>query len=92
MQCMGEGMILSHIDYAENYTFEIQNHKQSMYRCSTQITILVHITYMINGNEETIKDSHFYISDDEKYDSLFVQHCLMQQWLQSQGMFSIIIA
>lgn len=94
MQCMGEGMILSHIDYAENYTFEIQNQIQSMYWCSTQITILVHITYMINGNGETVKDSHFYISDDEKHDSLFVQHCLMQhwQWLQSQGMFISFIS
>ena len=31
MKCLGEDMILSHIDYAENYTFEIQDQIQSMY-------------------------------------------------------------
>ena len=92
MKCLGEDMILSHIDYAENYTFEIQDQIQSMYWCSTQITILVHITYRRNDSGDVVKDSHFYISDDEKHDSLFVQHCLMQhwQWLQSQGTYCLL--
>jgi hypothetical protein len=87
MECMGEDVILSHIDFAENYTFEIQNQIQSMYWCSTQISILVHITYRIKPDGELVKDSHFYITDDEQHDSLFVQHCLMQhwRWLESQG-------
>ena len=72
MKCLGEDMILSHIDYAENYTFEIQDQIQSMYWCSTQITILVHITYRKNDSGDVVKDLHFYISDDKKYDSLFV--------------------
>lgn len=72
MQCMGKDVILSHIDFAENYTFEIQNQIQSMYWCSTQISILVHITYRIKPDGELVKDSHFYITDDEQHDSLFV--------------------
>lgn len=82
--------ILSHIDFAENYTFEIQNQIQSMYWCSTQISILVHITYRIKPDGAIVKDSHFYISDDEKHDSLFVQHCMIKHWnwLQSQGMLA----
>ena len=39
-----EGVLVSHIDYAENYTFAIQNEVQSMYYFSTSVTILVHIT------------------------------------------------
>ena len=88
MQSLGKDVILSHIDFAENYTCEIQNQIQSMYWCSTQISILVHITYQFKPDGVMMKESHFYITDDEKHDSLFVQHCLMQhwQWLQSQGM------
>ena len=89
MENLGEDCILSHIDFAENYTFEIQNQIQSMYWCSTQVSILVHITYRMNSDGVIVKDSHFYISDDEKHDSLFVQHRMMQhwQWLQSEGTF-----
>jgi len=37
--------ILSQIDFAENYSFEMQNEIQSMHWHSFQITILVHITF-----------------------------------------------
>ena len=31
---------------------------------------------------------HFYISDDKKHDTLFVQHCLLvsHNWLKDQGL------
>jgi hypothetical protein len=49
-------MILSHIDFAENYSFQIQNEIQSMYWFSHQVTILVHRIYRRNpsldANEE----------------------------------------
>lgn len=38
------GVLISHIDFAENYSFAIQNEVQSMHWFSTSITILVHIT------------------------------------------------
>jgi hypothetical protein len=76
--------ILSHIDFAKNYTFQIQNEIQSMHWHSFQVTILVHITYKVNptngSNDEAqrlIKDNHFYIYDDKEHDTLFVQHCLL---------------
>ena len=54
---------------------------------SYQVTILVHISFMRNLNPDPNDDSsktlvkyHFYISDDRKHDSYFVQHCLMLHW------------
>ena len=44
MKEMPRDVLLSHIDFAENYSFEIQNEVQSMHWHSTQISILVHIT------------------------------------------------
>jgi hypothetical protein len=51
------------------------------------ITILVHITYRLNQNEnldviETwlLKKIHFYISNDGKHDTSFLQHCLFLHW------------
>lgn len=76
---------MSHIDFAENYTFQIQNEIQSMYFFSESVTILVHITLYrglptTEGDGDIIKHSHYYISDDKDHDSLFVQHCLMLHW------------
>jgi hypothetical protein len=65
-------MILSHIDFAENHSFQIQNEIQSMHWFFHQVTILVHLTYRRNpspdDDEEWIKESHFYISDDKEHD------------------------
>jgi hypothetical protein len=71
MEMLQAGTILSHVDFAENYTFVPQNEIQTEYFHFFQITIFVHICYMVNPNfganpEEPriLKDSHFYISDD----------------------------
>lgn len=88
------GVLISHIDFAENYTFAIQNEVQSMHWFSSSITILVHITLFkappTDDSEEgeLIKHTHYYISDDKKHDSLFVQHCLLLhwKWLLAAGM------
>jgi hypothetical protein len=40
--------IISHVVFAENYTFQVQNKIQSMYYHSYQLSILVHITYRVN--------------------------------------------
>ena len=74
-----EGVLVSHIDYAENYTFAIQNEVHSMYYFSTSVTILVHITMWKEG-DEIMKQTHYYISDDKTHDSAFVQHCLLLHW------------
>ena len=39
------GIILSVVDFAENYTLQPQNEIESQYYHSEQVTIMVHITY-----------------------------------------------
>lgn len=75
------------MDFAKNYTFEVQNEMQSMDWHSYQISISVHISFHHNStmdpNDEDskiLKKYHFYISDDCKHDSKFVQHCFMHHW------------
>ena len=80
-------VVVSVIDFAENYSFKMQNEIQSMHWWSTQVTILVHITYVRNLTGSIEKTLHFYISDDKQHDTLFVQHCFMlhDMWLKQQG-------
>ncbi len=80
-------VVVSVIDFAENYSFKIQNEIQSMHWWSAQVTILVHITYLRNDAGDVEKTLHFYISDDKHHDTLFVQHCFMlhDKWLNKQG-------
>lgn len=73
------GAILTHIDFAENYTFEAQNEIQSMYYHSDQVSILVQVTYSatvseLDGQEEMqlVRETHYYISDDKMHDTAFV--------------------
>ena len=87
MNDLPKDAILSHIDFVENYTFQIQNEIQSMHWFSHQVTILMHLTYKRNlfldldvPSSEWIKDSNFYISDDKEHDTLFVQHCILLHW------------
>jgi hypothetical protein len=79
MKNVPEGVIVSHINYAKNYSFAIQNEVQSLYYFSMSVTILVHITMWKEG-AETMKQTHFYISDDKEHDSAFIQHCLLLYW------------
>jgi hypothetical protein len=85
MKLLAEGVILSHIDFAENYDFRFQNEIQSEYYESITVMILVYITYRVqvnweSGENKVIKEAHFYISDDKSHDTLFVQHCLIEHW------------
>ena len=68
------GVIVSVIDFAENYTFKVQNEVQSMHWYNDQCIILVLICYW-RQDGELHKKSIFYISDDKKHDTLFAQHC-----------------
>lgn len=97
MDVLPRDMILSHIDFTKNYTFEIQNVIQSMHQHSFQVTILIHIMFWVdpmNGpridERKIIKEKHFYILDDKEHDTLFVQHCFMMHWqlLTQQGIRS----
>ena len=92
MENLGEGQILSHIDFSENYTFQPQNEVQSEYYHSFTITIFIQIMYhiILNANKtrsKVVKEQHFYISDDTEHDTLFVQHCLREhsKWLDEHG-------
>lgn len=71
-------MVLTHIDFAENYTFEMQNEIQSMYYYSDQVSILVQVTYSVDFGELALggpmqlkRETHFYISDDKHHDTDF---------------------
>ena len=78
---MPRDVILSHVDFAENYTFQIQNEIQSMHWQNTQISIFVHVTYRYDSVVgSVVRESHFYISDDRSHDTLFVQHCFILHW------------
>jgi len=47
---MKEGETMSLIDFAKNYNFEKQNEVQKQHWYNFKMTILVHITYMVNPN------------------------------------------
>jgi hypothetical protein len=72
-------IVVSIIDFAENYSFEIQNKVQSMLWHSYQVTILMHICWMQNPNPyphdpdfQTLMKYHFHILDDKSHVSVFV--------------------
>jgi hypothetical protein len=74
------GIVLSVVDFAENYTLQPQNEIQSQYYHSEKVNIMVHITYRHgpDSNEQNkviLKEYHFYISDDRCHDLAYVQHC-----------------
>jgi hypothetical protein len=83
MTTMPSDVILSYLDFAENYSFQVQNKIQSMYYHTFSVTILVHITHKmfideVTGEEKLLKESHYYISDDRAHDTLFVLYCLLE--------------
>ncbi len=47
---MKEGEITSLINFAKTYSFKKQNEVQERHWYNFQMTILVHITYMVNPN------------------------------------------
>lgn len=87
IQRFPKDVVVSVIDFAENFSFKEQNEIQSMHWYSSQVTILVHINYVRDEADKVLKNIHFYISDDKEHDTLFVQHCLQVHsvWLQEQG-------
>jgi len=69
------------VDFVENYSFEIQNEVQSMHWPNYQISILVHISFHHNlapnpydENLRILIEYHFYILDNRKHNSKFVQY------------------
>jgi hypothetical protein len=92
MKSLRLSMILSHINFSENYRFEPQNEIQAEYYNSVNVTMLVHITHRVQvcpqtNQEMEVKECHFHISDNHSRDTLFVQYCLTQhwKWLDAQG-------
>jgi hypothetical protein len=88
--------VLSCIDFSENYSMKVQDEIQSMHRRSTQISLLVMITYRVNPafdssihESRLLKDVHYFVSDDTSHDTMYVQHAFMLQWgfLRAQGCF-----
>jgi hypothetical protein len=77
-------MVLSCVDFFENYTMKIQNEVQSMNRHNFQVNTPVHISYRhnfsinpIDANSSIIKEVHYYVFDDPNHDFLYVQHVFM---------------
>jgi len=97
LKYISNDMVISCIDFSKNYAFKIQNEMQNMHWYNMQITILVHITYKMNGEYDVIdpqssrvlKEVHYYISDDKTHDSLFVQHAftLHLGYMKNKGCF-----
>ena len=71
-----EDVVVSVVDFAENYTFKEQNEVQTMHWYFDQVTIFVHITYVCVANVVN-KYYHFYIFDNKCHDTLFDQHCFV---------------
>ena len=46
-----DDVVVSVVDFAENYAFKEQNEVQSMHWYSSQVTIFVHITYYRKAGE-----------------------------------------
>ena len=82
-------VVVSIIDFVENYLFKEQNEIQSMHWYNYQVSILVHITYIQNASNEVQKVIHFYVSNDKNHDTFFVQHCLLLhvEWLKQNNVF-----
>jgi hypothetical protein len=67
---------------------KVQNEVQSMHWHSSQVPILVHITYFRNPEynaedselKEILKEVHYYVSDEKEHDSIFVQHAFRLHW------------
>jgi hypothetical protein len=83
------------VDFVKHYTFQIQNEVQSMYWHSYHISILVHILYYLNLNYDPYDEDsrvltkyQFYVSNDQKHDSEFVQHYFQLHWkhISHQGL------
>lgn len=82
------------MDFAKNYGYQVANEVQTEYYHSFQVTIMVHITFRINsdftedGREpRIIKEQHYWISEDSKHDTIYVQHWFQRhwQWLCAKG-------
>jgi hypothetical protein len=78
--------VISH-RFRKNYTFAKQNEVQEAHWHSLSVTILVQIIYRLNPTTDPnrkktqlLKEIHFYISNDGKRDTLFVQHRLLLHW------------
>lgn len=60
IQSFPEDVVVSVVDFAENYSFKEQNEIQSMHWYSSQVTIFVHITYFrIAGNGIPLDQYYF---------------------------------
>jgi hypothetical protein len=71
--------VLSCIDFSENYIMKVQDEIQSMHWRTSQISILVMITYRVNPEFDShfhesrlLKDVYYYVSDDTRHDTLYV--------------------
>ena len=80
------------VDFVENYSLHLQNEIQIQYYHLEQVRIMVHITYRhgrdsTEENQVILKESHFYISDDQTHDFHYVQHYfkLFYDWLITRG-------
>jgi hypothetical protein len=90
-------MVISCIDFLENYAFKTQNEMQNIHWYNMQIIIMVHIIYTMNveydatnpQSSQVLKEVHYYISDDKTHDSFFVQHTFTLHWgyMKNKGCF-----
>jgi len=70
------------VNFAKNYSFEVQNEVQNMHWHTYQISILVHINFhhsrtldLYDDDSKIFVEYHFYILNDHKHPMDFMQHC-----------------
>lgn len=86
IQDLEPGVLVTCLDFSENFSVQFQNEIQSLHWIAQQITLLVCVAYWdVNG--ETQKWVHCFVSDDLKHDVPFVGHCrrLLVAWYNNMG-------
>ena len=59
-------------DFAENYTFVIQDEIQNYHWCKTQCTLDPVALYLLNENDQLKEKSFCFLSEDNEHDTGFV--------------------
>jgi len=92
-------MVISCIDFFENYTMKIQNEIHNIHWHNFQVmNILVHVTYQSNPyydhvkpNSKVLKEVHYYVSNDISHDTQFVQHEYQEVIFQHCMLFGTMV-
>jgi hypothetical protein len=79
MKHIPKDIVVSCIDFFENYAMKVQNKIPDMHWFSFQMIILIHITYchnpnydLVTKNSKILKEVCYYVSNENDHDTSFV--------------------